>query len=480
MNNRYGKRKAMSLLLVLAMLVVSVATLLPITASAGTDPIEDFSYQTLKGATMLDDTTDLRFVFTVNSLDYEWVGVILSKTVETPTYDAANCYTHKMTTVYSTITADGQPQAASTGRFWVACKMTDVPYSYFDGALYIRAFVKEAGQDPVYSDTEMLTVNRALVFNSKSPAGHTFYDNGNDFTFGKKVIDIRGSSHFYPTTDNPSGNDFWFEYSFLWNDTLHNWDVKSSLAEMKVACFRDPAVWDTHREFYFLYMRDKNDPFFTSNDCPFMGHFDYSTYKSDDLGKNNAVDLTSEGNTLFGDTIGQYVAGWGSNPKQRSYSPYIFDSEKTSGGFGRGWHRIGFRYHQEATANGNTVSYSAYTELYIDGVKVWKVLTNTDTLKNKGSGLLLWTASTTAEEGYELGANGLYYKDNDNMRIEARLGEIIKSTNAVYIGAGDVAWTCGNGFQMSVSPIAVGDLVARNITLADGVTVSGMFYYTEN
>ena len=292
------------------------------------------------------------------------------------------------------------------------------------------------------------------AYNSKSPSGP--YASNKDFTFGKKVDAIRGDKHFYPTVDDPDGNDLWFEYSFLWNDTLTNWDVVDSLAEMKIVCFRDLNVWDTHREFYYLYMRDNNAPFKTSNDCPFTGHFDYSTYKSDDLEANNAVDLTSEGNTLFGDPVGKYVAGWGSSPKQRSYSPYIFDSEKEEGGFGRGWHRIGVRYHQEvASISGDTITYDAYAELYINGVKVWKLLVNTNTLKNKGTtgGLLLWNASTEEQEGYELGANGLYYKDNDIVRVEARLGQVTQATEAMYIAVDDIQWTCGDGFVRDVEPV---------------------------
>ena len=133
--------RALSLFLVTALLIVAVAVIVPIVTSADPAEIDDFGYQTLSALDLPnDDDTDLRFVFTVGSLDYTEVGVIVSKTIAEPTYEADHCYTKKMTTVYSTIYEDGVPRSASAGRYYVAVKLTNIPHEYFDGALYIRAF----------------------------------------------------------------------------------------------------------------------------------------------------------------------------------------------------------------------------------------------------------------------------------------------------------------------------------------------------
>ena len=145
--NRLPKRRALPLLLFFALLIVSLAILIPTAASADPEPaeIQDFSYQTLTNATVSAGPTDLRFLFTISEdklEDYSEVGVIVSKTVDNPTYDAANCYTKKMTVAYRTITADSKTTAAPDGRYWVAAKLTGIPHNYYDGKLYIRAFVK--------------------------------------------------------------------------------------------------------------------------------------------------------------------------------------------------------------------------------------------------------------------------------------------------------------------------------------------------
>ena len=48
-----------------------------------------------------------------------------------------------------------------------------------------------------------------------------------DYSSGKKYnysqIDfenVRGDKHFYPTDDNPEGNDMFIEFSILWNETI--------------------------------------------------------------------------------------------------------------------------------------------------------------------------------------------------------------------------------------------------------------------
>ena len=74
--------RALSLFLVTALLIVAAAVIVPIVTYADPAEIDDFGYQTLSALNLPnDDDTDLRFVFTVGSLDYTEVGVIVSKRI---------------------------------------------------------------------------------------------------------------------------------------------------------------------------------------------------------------------------------------------------------------------------------------------------------------------------------------------------------------------------------------------------------------
>ena len=466
MNKRFGKRRVTSLLLVLAMLVVSVVSLLPMTASAEGE-IQDFSYQTLSSANPNDANTDVRFLFTIGTLDYDSVGFVFSTSNATPVAGVDSTYS--TTVVHSTVTANGTPLYAGSGRWWVSVKLSEIPLAHFEDTIYVRPYVK-TGEEYTYgaevgtlTDCEALTLDKICaaedaIYDSSAPSGPYAHDN--TFYMRKNVSEIRGENSFHPTEANPDGNDLWFEYSFFWNGSLLNWDQRKS--EMMIAGFRNPE--GKYRDFYYLYTNDGQ-----SGDCPYLGHFDYSTYMGN-MSYNCAFDLTSEGNG-----IGLYKAGWDS-PISRASSPYIYDEESQTVG---GWHRLGVRYHQEATVDNGKggVVYSGYTELYIDGVKVWKVQTdmqgywkNSKWNQQTGYGgkgkadlkyndLLLWYAKTELEVGDDPAEwtlyDGLYYKDHDTLQVQSRMEDLPLSSATVYVGIADVCWTCGDGFAHPVSPASL-------------------------
>ena len=324
------------------------------------------------------------------------------------------------------------------------------------------------------------------IYNSKAFEGP--YASGNSLVFSKTVADIKGDKTFHPTDGNASGNDLWLEYSLLWNDTLKNWNQAKS--EMSLMGFKNPA--GSYRHFYYVYAKDGQ-----SSDCPYTGHFDYSTYLGD-LSYNCAIDLTSEGNG-----VGLYKAGWDS-PLTRASSPYIYDEESQTTG---GWHRIGIRYHQEIDfddAKGG-IFYKGYSELYVDGIKVWHVMLDMQGYwKNnewkqlngyggkgkadlKANNLLLWEAKTeladtdNAEEWTLY--DGVYYKDHDDMTVYGSMADFAKSSTAAYASLYDVIFTCGNGFVRNVTPVATP--AEKTITLddmgtedvADDLIVSAAVFY---
>ena len=515
MHYRSSTRKATSLLVLLAMLIVSVAALLPIVASA--DPvgyssdIQDFGYQTLSSANPNDATTDLRFMFSIDGTKlgvYDSVGFVFSKSISTPT--VGNSFYYEMDRVYPSVTANNIVIGAPEGRYWVAVKMSNILLENFGTTIYIRPFIEDDGNYS-YGDTAQITVYEALtidkavaaessIYDSKDPSGPYVYGvEGNHFFVSKTVGDIKGDTVFHPTGDNPDGNDLWFEYSFLWNASLANWDQSKS--EMMLFGFRNASAY---RDFYYLYTKDDQ-----SEDCPYAGHIDYSTYMhgwSDAEAHQCAEDLSGQGYSLFGDPVGRYNAGWDyyHGGVKRTSSPYLYDYEWTTKG-GAGWHRLGFRYHQEVKNDDPSkgIYYTGYTELYINGVKVWKVQTDMQGYwKNstwnqslgygkkgyadlKANGLLLWEAkeSATDEEiaaGWEKYGD-LYYKDQDLLKVQARLDRVKDSTNAVYVGVADICWTCGgNKFAHPVSYRSDPLNDARTVTLGGNNYSTKIWFIYDN
>ena len=295
---------------------------------------------------------------------------------------------------------------------------------------------------------------------------------GQELAFHKNVDEIRGDKSFAPTEDDPDGNDLWFEYSLLYNKTLYNHDYPNSLSEIRLFCFRESTNRSVYRGFYYLYLRNDNDGFHTSSDCPWRGHIDYSTYDTTASPPENcAYDLTALGNTLNGRTIGRYKAGW--DPK-RTESPYLWDSEWQTL---NGWHRLGFRYHQEAAINEGTVVYSGYTELYIDGVLCWKIDSNfkpghKDSLVTKN--LLLWTAEI---DNTDPDNPKLVYTNHDSMMVGMRMDNFKQASKEVLVAVDDFRWTCGDGFAVPV--VRVENPKPVPTTLKEGVEDVIAVYYAK-
>ena len=276
------------------------------------------------------------------------------------------------------------------------------------------------------------------------------------YSISKRAEDIRGDKHFHPTEADLDGNDLWFEYSFLWNESYANWN---GLSEVEVAGLWAPSnSYSSHRPLFYFYATDN-----PGKDCPFGGHFDYSTYMP---GLNPSWSCAVDpGN---GQPI--YHAGWAS-PITKDDSPAIGEY---------GWHRLGVHYHQEVEYNADKggVVYSGYHELYIDGVKVWVIITNMQgNWKNnqwnnadkslKSNDSLLWTAE------YD-GSNWTYTENN--VYVKAEFASSLRSAaESVYVVIDDPIWTCGDGFALNVVPDD--NPVETTITLAEGVVVPGTMYF---
>ena len=161
-NKRMGKRGVL-LLLSVAILIVGIVVVLTVVGSAGDagDRIGNFSYQTLSGASVGDGSTDLRFLFTVDSLEYSRAGFVFSKTNKNPTVGGSGCTVRDTTAVYSAVRANGNLIEAPNGRYWVAVKMTNIPHASFSTPIYVRPFVQKGGEI-LYADAKDLSTCEAL------------------------------------------------------------------------------------------------------------------------------------------------------------------------------------------------------------------------------------------------------------------------------------------------------------------------------
>ena len=492
------KRRSISLLLILAMMTIALVSLLPLTAAA--DPvgdnaadIQDFSYQTLSNANQTDATTDLRVMFTIGSLDYDEVGFVFSTSNSAPTAGGAGTYS--TTTVHSTINAGGGNIPAGEGRFWVAVKLHDIPLASFETPIYIRPFVKD-GENYSYIDAATITVCEALTFDktvagesqlwnsaapTEGPVNYRYSAGTDTYSISKTIGDIRGSKHFFPTTEDPTYKQLYFEYSFLWNETLAN----AASARMTLGSLK------TH-ELFGLYI-------------------------ADDAGRSaGSFDLCSGLIDLWGHSTSAVYTG----PKDAASFPTLGDRY--------GWHRIGIVFDnfvystptggqnpKRAEVDPHKVEYYGMIYLYIDGVEVWGCRANiqgnwsSNQWKNNDgfrpdramtfmayAGELI-NGEPTEESGWrnEFCVNHtsttyvdptkgtILFYDCDTVPVKMTITGIAASENPVYIALSDVHWVCGTGFRRNVSPVA--DPVDRTITLddkgtadpSDDVTCSGKIWY---
>lgn len=160
------KREGRTVLLVF-LLVVFIAFLFPFfrSSAAPAEEIRDLGFQTVSGDTVDSESTSLRFLFTVGSLDYIRVGFVFSNANAEPTVDGENCHVYDTDKVYSAIRADGKIVPAPAGRYWVAVKIVDIPKASFGDRIYVNAFVED-GEGIRYATARNTTVRYAFALDN--------------------------------------------------------------------------------------------------------------------------------------------------------------------------------------------------------------------------------------------------------------------------------------------------------------------------
>ena len=327
------------------------------------------------------------------------------------------------------------------------------------------------------------------IFNSKT---YDYVSNGDpnygtgSFYVSKNVTELlEEGQHYYPTEEHPEGHDLWFEYSILWNETLANYDGRlwdpvakkfdeNQESVIALVSFRkQEGDQGSFKDLYRLYTNDNK-----STTCPYAGHLSFETYRPGMEPADSCV----------------YDLGAGQTYKGVLDETVTADSFASIGEYG--WHRIGFRFHQEALveherkypkynanrADGEIVQ-NGWSELYIDGVCVWKVETSMqgywDTAKREWAerydGIRMNAISLFNANNDTTDPDKAVYLDNPKLIVEIKLQNVKDCANPVIFVYDDVIWTCGDGFVRNVEPDP--SPVAQTLRIADGVTVPATVYF---
>lgn len=481
--SRFSTRRALPLLLFFAALIVCVAILIPVAVSASGTPansgeIEDFGYQTLTGADVKnDEDTDLRFLFSIGNLDYDEVGFVFSTSPDPVKVDSPKANYKAMTKVYRSVTANGNEIAAPTGRFWVAVQLSDIPHASFATYLYIRPYVED-GTGTRYGDAERINVCEALghVHEIKNPTGTaTLLNPGtrcgdcdacgltgiteldvraavadtlveNRFLKGNSTAGqfdeaglvrsaLSSGEKFYPAAENGmEGRDFYFQIDILWNRTM----VNCYNDEIKLCFYQDSGASGhsgANSSFYYFTTKDNSSCWNT-----YAGGFDWGT-------GNTALEGPKEAENR-GKLFDRY-ANLNDSPDQRDW----------------GWHRIGVRVHQDANTDGNTVTYSGYTCLYIDGEQRWKIELNPADLVTNG--MLLYTMDTS----------GNYTANPYDVYFDFWAADIAKSGVACYMVTANKTFDAIKPSDFETGVVPVSDPVESNYVLGNDAVVPAKVWF---
>ena len=222
--------------------------------------------------------------------------------------------------------------------------------------------------------------------------------NSNDLSTGILIMkDVNAvktaNQHYYPTEKEPLGNDLLVEVSYLWNET--------------VASYLSNTLTFAHVDGYDVF------------NC--------------------------------GATVGAKI---------RSGYEYEYlykkDGNATPAMGGYGWHRLGFRVHQEAGIVADEVKYTYLVSAYVDGTLVLTVDMTDYVVRRNPSGkvtALLYTAEIYEGEllFFDVGTDPFSTFKNSYAVL---LFEEFFSIPDAYFVICDLRMTCGRNFAQSVEPVA--------------------------
>ena len=287
---------------------------------------------------------------------------------------------------------------------------------------------------------EVLTFEpTVLVCTDTSSAGYA--------TDGVAFSDILGDKHFYPTDEDPTGNDLLIEYSVLWNETMLDlYDTRNFDPYITARINKEPVLlWSPMNNMDY-------------SDCKYAGGFEwmgnFSTPISD-------AEVTTPATMC------------GVNPNYSDY-PNIGGADQANPEWG--WHRIQVRVHQElrdeaavktGAAGGDAKDYVATVTVYIDGVAAFKLFTGTKGLQKIEDNLFTADAD---------GNGGITYTDGNASVVAFNINRRkAVADKTAYVVIADINVTCGKDFVQRVEKAV--DPEDGLFEVADGVELNAPIYY---
>ena len=223
-------------------------------------------------------------------------------------------------------------------------------------------------------------------------------------------------THYYPTDVEPLGNDLLVEVSYLWNSTMTSGGGYTA----------EPLTF-AHADGYDVF------------------HVGAKLDAKDNRTKDAAGNAGTYEYTYVTPTPAAIAAN--SSVKKPSLGDY-------------GWHRLGFRIHQEADIDNGAVKYTYVASAYVDGTLVlaFDLADWTSRAFNKTVTGLLFTAEINEEDNTKLD----YYDVGNDPKsgFTNSFGLFIvedffkSTTSTAYVVLGDLSMTCGQDFVQEVEPNA--------------------------
>ena len=265
------------------------------------------------------------------------------------------------------------------------------------------------------------------------------------------IAEAMQGKHFYPTANDPDGNDLYIEYSIFYHRTMQNLDPE-----------RNPyATTRLSAESVLFWSPTAGIP---DSWCKYAGGFEGTG--DNFMNPLSDSEVTTPANMAKeGGVYADYPNIGGADPDVPAY----------------GWHRIGLRIHEEVTnasalkkdttAGATAAKYRLTLTVCFDGVPAYKLKTDDSTNPMRSKYDLLFTAASD-------GKGGIVYTDigEDRYVIPFMLnGTTAKSGKYVYVAIADAVVSCGKGFVQKVEKLD--SPVASNVTFPTGTNLTAPIYY---
>ena len=252
--------------------------------------------------------------------------------------------------------------------------------------------------------------------------------------------DIRGENHFYPTEEDPAGNDLYVEFSILWNESILNFNASA-----------DPYMCGRFEGSKPLYY------FSPVAGCP-----------TSDATVAGAFEWMGNFKTTVSDDEVTTPSSMMSPSSNYADYPNIMGADEANPEYG--WHRVGIRYHLELI-DGKTgqdlKDYVGTATVYLDGTAIYKLSTGSLGMQVKES--QLFTAEVDGE-------GHVTYSDVDGFVIPFQINRATaKADTVVYVALADVYVSCGKGFVMPVEKVV--NPADATLEVEEGVEIAAPVYF---